>query len=50
MMDDPAIPMDAVIRVAIPAMPSRLVMAVQDRQRLLKPSASPDHDGAGEPN
>lgn len=50
MMDDPAIPVDAVIRVATPVMPSRLVMAVQDRQRLLKPGAPPDHGDAGESN
>lgn len=50
MMDDPAIPVDAVIRVAIPVMPSRLVMAVQDRQRLLKPGPPPDHYAVGDTN
>lgn len=46
MMDDPAIPNHAVIRVAVAVMPSELVMAVQDRQRLLERKDPAGHGAA----
>lgn len=46
MMDDPAIPHYAVIRVAVAVMPSQLVMAVRDRQRLLEREDPAGHGAA----